>query len=149
MPWRLRSGGAGFRAWAGGFRAWAGGFRAWAGGFRAWAGGFRAWAGGWQDSASGLSPELPSENDAIWEQIKLKDTHNIIHHFGEGIKVAIIDTGLDLNHEGLQGFLAPSSEWKDFIDGDNLPQEVAPSSNGDSSYGHGTAIAGIIMQVAP
>ncbi|MEZ4608267.1 MAG: S8 family serine peptidase [Deinococcales bacterium] len=101
------------------------------------------------NDASELSPGVPSENDAIWEQIKPKDTHNIIHHFGEGVKVAIIDTGLDLNHEGLQGFLAPSSEWKDFIDGDNLPSRGCTQSDGDSSYGHGTAIAGIIMQVAP
>jgi hypothetical protein len=41
--------------------------------------------------------------------------------------------------------LAPSSEWKDFVGGDANLQEVS----GGNAYGHGTAVAGIILQVAP
>ena len=63
---------------------------------------------------------------------------------GAGVKVAVIDTGIDLRHPAFAGKLAPSSEWKDYVDGDNYPQEV-PGSN----YGHGTGVADIIVQVAP
>jgi thermitase len=61
------------------------------------------------------------------------------------VKVAVIDTGIDLSHPAFVGKLAPSTEWKDFVDGDATPQEVA----GGKGYGHGTSVAGVILQVAP
>lgn len=130
---------AGYNAWAGGYNAWAGGFNAWAGGFNAWAGGFNAWAGG--DTV----PNPPSENQAYWEQLNLNRAYAISRNFGAGVTVAVIDTGFDLNHIIFAGRLTPSSSWKDYVDNDSYPQEVA----GGNSYGHGTGVGGLIAQIAP
>jgi thermitase len=126
-----------------GWTSWAGGWTAWSGGWTSWAGGWTAWSGGITSSTT--LPELPSNNQTFWNQIKLYEAHRISRKFGAGIKVAVIDTGIDLAHPLFQGHLAPSSQWKDYVGGDANPQEVS----GGSSYGHGTAVAGIILQVAP
>lgn len=51
---------------------------------------------------------------------------------GEGVTVAVIDTGVDLEHEDLVAQLAPG---KDLLDDDPTPQDV---------NGHGTHVAGVI-----
>ena len=51
---------------------------------------------------------------------------------GQGVKVAVVDTGVDLAHTGLAGRVIPGP---DFIAGGNV--------TGDA-YGHGTHVAGII-----
>jgi len=123
------------------------GFNSWAGGWNSWAGGWNSWAGGWNSWAGGTStiPALPSENRHAWHRIALPQAFAISRNFGADMKVAVIDTGIDLNHPMFQGRLAPSSQWRDFADGDNIPQEVS----GGSAYGHGTAVAGLILQLAP
>ncbi|GAB4424274.1 MAG: hypothetical protein OHK0015_02800 [Chloroflexi bacterium OHK40] len=72
---------------------------------------------------------------------------------GAGITVAILDTGLQLDHPAFEGALAPGGY--DFIDGDNWPED---SANGldddgdgviDEALGHGTHVAGIVRLVAP
>ena len=129
-------GAQGARAWAGGARAWAGGARAWAGGARAWAGGARAWAGGEQTGT-------PLDNYQAWEQIGLYEAHTeLAPNLGEGVTVAVIDTGIDLQHPAFEGRLVDG--W-DFVDNDALPQEEGAGVN----YGHGTAVAGVVLQVAP
>jgi hypothetical protein len=127
----------------GGWAAWGGGWTAWSGGWTAWSGGWTAWSGG-----TNSVPTLPSDNRARFLQIKLPQGQALSRQFGQGIKVAVIDTGIDLNHPMFQGRLAPSSEWMDYVDFDMTPQEVQPAS-GTSAYGHGTAVAGLILQVAP
>ncbi|GIW36515.1 MAG: hypothetical protein KatS3mg073_0660 [Meiothermus sp.] len=117
----------------------ANGFNSWAGGFNSWAGGFNSWAGG-----SNI-PDSPGENNKVFMQVRLPQAHAIARKFGEGVKVAVVDTGIDTAHQGFVGRLAPSSEWRDFIENDNNPME--PS--GGSAYGHGTAAAGLVLQVAP
>ena len=62
------------------------------------------------------------------------------------MKVAVIDTGLDVTHPAFSNNLAPQGEWYDFIGNDNLPQE---EGEGGVGYGHGTAVAGVLVQVAP
>lgn len=127
----------------------ASGISAWSSGFSAWASGFSAWASGWSSWSSGetsSTPALPEENAVIFSQIKLPQAHEISQNYGQGIKVAVIDTGIDLNHPIFQGRLAPSNEWKDYVDGDALPLEGSSSAK---AYGHGTAVAGIVLQVAP
>lgn len=121
-----------------GTTAWASGKNAWGGGLKAWAGGKNAWGGG-------IGVSAPSENSTVWNQIKLPQAHAISRKFGQGIKVAVIDTGIDLNHPVFSGSLAPSSEWKDFVDGDAYPMDTT----GGNGYGHGTAVASIILQIAP
>ncbi len=130
---------AGVRAWAGGVRAWAGGVRAWAGGVRAWAGGATAWDG----SVPTQLTFTPLDNARAWQQIGLLEAHTkLAPHLGNGVVVAVIDTGLDLAHPVFTDRLVPG--W-DFVDGDARPQD---EGFGDG-YGHGTAVAGIILQVAP
>ncbi len=135
---------------AGGEVAWMNGrSRTWAGGrSRTWAGGrSRTWAGGgaelWSDGQYLWMPE----NTAIWKQVHLEQGQALAKNLGYNVKVAVIDTGIDLSHPALAEALAPASEWKDFVDNDNLPQEEG-SLNADG-YGHGTNVAGIIRQVAP
>jgi len=56
---------------------------------------------------------------------------------GQGIKIGIIDTGIDYNHPDLLGF-GPSGKvvgGYDFVDNDNKPIDTT---------GHGTEVAGII-----
>ena len=135
---------------AGGEVAWMNGrSRIWAGGrSRIWAGGrSRIWAGGSTELwSNGQYLWLP-ENTAIWQRVHLEGGQALAKNLGYNVKVAVIDTGIDLTHPALADALAPASEWKDFVDNDNLPREEGNLSA--DGYGHGTNVAGIIRQVAP
>ncbi|MEZ5306887.1 MAG: S8 family serine peptidase [Pyrinomonadaceae bacterium] len=63
---------------------------------------------------------------------------------GKGIRVAIIDSGVDTEHPALEGRVGECFEAK------NIGTKVVfePSKAGDSA-GHGTACAGIISSIAP
>jgi subtilisin family serine protease len=63
---------------------------------------------------------------------------------GAGVRVAVLDTGVDRNHPALAGRLLPGY---DFVDGDADPSEGGTASN--SSWGHGTHVAGLVALVAP
>ena len=63
---------------------------------------------------------------------------------GAGIRVAVLDTGVDRNHALLAGRLLPGF---DFVDFDNDPSEVGSPAN--AGYGHGTHVAGLVAMVAP
>ena len=106
------------------------------GGFTAQTGGQSAWSSG--------EPTTFSENMSFWQQLRLAEGQRDAPHLGAGVKVAVIDTGIDAGHPAFAGKLAPAREWGDFVDGDRNPQEAY-----GPSYGHGTGIAGIITQVAP
>ncbi len=106
------------------------------GGFTAQTGGNSAWSSG--------EPTTFTENMNFWHQLRLAEGQRDAPRLGAGVKVAVIDTGIDKNHPAFAGKLAPVREWGDFVDGDRNPAEA----NG-SNYGHGTGIAGIITQVAP
>jgi hypothetical protein len=138
--------------------AWAGGVSAWAGGVNAWAGGVNAWAGGVENPFPG--------NESLWGQIRLGQAQDATVNLGQGITVAIIDTGLDLHHVAFSGRLAPSGDWLDLVDGDAHPHEgfVEACLRWDGSicaewgtvrtgqgvfFGHGTAVAGVVLQAAP
>ena len=123
---------------AGGWSAWGGGWSAWGGGWSAWGGGWSAWGGGAQAN------NTFDENRSAWELIKLPQAYRLAPNLGDGVKVAVIDSGIDLSHPAFQGKLVPG---KDFVDGDNTPQEAG--SVGQAGYGHGTSVAGIVLQVAP
>jgi thermitase len=121
---------------------------AWIGGWTSWSGGWTSWSGGWTSWSGGSSiPDLPPQNSVPFAQIRLAQAQKISRNFGQGVKVAVIDTGIDLNHPAFAGRLAPLSEWKDYVDGDATPQETGTTK--DRGYGHGTGVAGIILQVAP
>ena len=133
----------GYTAWSGGYTAWSGGYTAWSGGYTAWSGGYTAWSGGKQVPGSTFG-----ENLELWNQVKLPQGQRLAPKLGSGVKVAVIDTGVTLDHPALAGRLAPSSEWKDFVDGDAYPDDTEGAGS-NASFGHGTAVAGIILQVAP
>ncbi|MEZ4605850.1 MAG: S8 family serine peptidase [Deinococcales bacterium] len=141
-PFRIAGSASGSAAWGGGSAVWGGGSAAWGGGSAAWGGGSTAWGGG-QGFSGSFAPQRA--NAAIWDKLDLGEAYDIARTWGAGITVAVIDTGIDLSHPALQRQLSPSSTWYDFVDNDNSPQEVA----GGLGYGHGTAVAGIILQVAP
>ncbi len=79
-------------------------------------------------------------------QIRLSQAQTLAPRLGQGVKMAVIDTGLD--HPAFAGRLAPTAEWYDFVGGDATPSEAGVLGT-DRGYGHGTAVAGVILQVAP
>ncbi len=63
------------------------------------------------------------------------------------VEVAILDSGVDATHPDLQG--AVCAAWRAVVEGGQARlEEVPPGSNNDA-FGHGTAVASIIRQVAP
>lgn len=64
---------------------------------------------------------------------------------GEGIKVAIIDSGIDLSHAALAG-LQLEDDIAVSCDGINL--RIA-EGHGTDVYGHGTAVASLVRREAP
>ncbi len=113
------------------------------------------WAEGqsslWAEGQSSLWAEgtyrLFPQNTDPWKLIGLDKAHAIATRMGRGVKVAVIDTGVDLNHPMIRASLVPPDEWWDFVDNDPLPQEEGVTGKG--GFGHGTNVAGIILQFAP
>lgn len=63
---------------------------------------------------------------------------------GYGVKVAVIDSGVDMQHADLAPRLLPGF---DFVDNDSDPSEQG--SRADPVFGHGTHVAGLIALTAP
>ena len=63
---------------------------------------------------------------------------------GRGVRVAIVDSGIDTEHPDLKGKVKASVEAV----AEDGKIEFHPSTSGDQA-GHGTACAGIITSVAP
>ena len=119
---------------------------AWAGGNTAWAGGNTAWAGG---ASSGGSLNALNANASAWTKLDLGSAQKLAPTLGTGVRVAVLDTGVDSDHPAFGGKIDVGSGW-DYVGNDGLPQEVNWATTGYSrAYGHGTAVAGIILQVAP
>jgi len=90
------------------------------------------------------------EEQPVVQMLGLGRAHDIAT--GKGVKVAIIDTGVDLMHPQLRRHIvggwdfvgndANPTDQRDFIDNDR-------DGNVDEAFGHGTHVAGIIRLVAP
>ncbi len=85
------------------------------------------------------------------ERIHLSDIHS--HTKGDGILVAVIDTGVLASHPALDGVVVAGG-W-DFVDDDDDPTDAANGIDDDADgvtdegAGHGTMVAGIIHLIAP
>jgi len=137
---------AGFKL-EGGAKWWAeGGAKWWAeGGAKWWAeGGAKWWAeGGAKWWAEGVFQPMPANSDLL-RAVKIDVAQARAPHLGQGVVIAVIDSGIDLAHPMLKGALLPG---RDFVDNDLGPSEEGTDS--DAAYGHGTAVASILRQVAP
>lgn len=71
---------------------------------------------------------------------------------GQGVTVAVLDTGIDPDHPALRSRLVPG--W-DFVGGDAVPTDVGDGLDNDGdgrideAFGHGTHVAGIVALTAP
>lgn len=70
---------------------------------------------------------------------------------GSGVRVAVLDTGIDLGHPVLAPRLARRAGGallgRDFVDDDTDPSETG--SRADAGFGHGTHVAGLVALAAP
>ncbi len=78
----------------------------------------------------------------VLDKLKIRDVHQVSK--GKGIKLAIIDTGVDPT---LKEIRARIVKWKNFLDG-SKPYFEKGNFPFDWS-GHGTSIASVVFQVAP
>jgi subtilisin family serine protease len=76
------------------------------------------------------------------QAIRLAQAHAL--STGSGVRIALLDTGVDAAHPALAGRLLPGF---DFVDFDNDPSEVG--SELERAFGHGTHVAGLLALVAP
>ncbi len=93
----------------------------------------RIWGWGGQDDSSYINQEA-------FTQIKLGNVHDTYR--GDGEIIAVLDTGVDLDHPSLQPQLLAG--W-DMVDDDATPEDEGPGI----AQGHGTHVSGIVARVAP
>jgi len=109
------------------------------------------WGWGQDVLVWGGADDAPFNDQYAVNMLGLDQAHNI--SLGQGAIVAVLDTGVQLDHPELVGSL--SSIRADFIDGDTIPEDefngLDDNGNGliDEGAGHGTHVAGIIHLVAP
>ena len=75
--------------------------------------------------------------------LRLPEAHAL--STGAGMRIAVLDTGIDAAHPAFAGRLLTGF---DFVDFDTDPSEVGNAVN-NISYGHGTHVAGLVALVAP
>lgn len=64
---------------------------------------------------------------------------------GEGVRIAVVDSGIDATHPALEG-LALADDVA--VSSDGMRLMVQEDAGGDV-FGHGTAVAGIVHEIAP
>ena len=72
----------------------------------------------------------------------------IAHGTGKGIDVAVIDSGIDAAHPALRGKVKQACIVIDRGDG-KIGYRVSPGEKSFDSFGHGSGVAGIILEIAP
>ncbi len=83
--------------------------------------------------------EFPYPGDPwAWEMIGTQYAHQL-GEYGDGVRVAILDTGIDYNHPDLEDKMWEGTGY-DFVNDDEDPMD---------EDGHGTHVAGIVSSIAP
>ena len=95
--------------------------------------GYKTW--GW----GGVDP-LGYQTQSAVRQVNLDAAHSAYN--GAGVTVAVLDTGVDLQHPALLGKLLPG---RDMVDDDDVPQDEGFGI----AWGHGTHVGGIVAVAAP
>jgi hypothetical protein len=117
-------------------------------GWSTWSSGWSTWSSGWSTWSGGQTlPTMPGQNSGVYLNARVPQAHSIARNYGAGVVVAVLDTGIDAKHPGFSGRLVASHLRKNFIGDNTDSSEVFVT--GASGYGHGTAVAGAILQVAP
>jgi subtilisin family serine protease len=83
------------------------------------------------------------------DTLRLAQAHAV--STGAGVRVAVLDTGIETGHPAFAGRLARRADGsllgRDFVDDDADPAEAG--STIDAGYGHGTHVAGLVALAAP
>ena len=78
----------------------------------------------------------PNEGD-VGNHVNVVEAHNDNEVTGESVKVAVVDSGLEIAHEDLEGNVLPNRS-RNYVNNTNDP---TPTDNGGD---HGTSVAGLI-----
>lgn len=83
------------------------------------------------------------------DALRLAEAHTLAT--GRGVRIAVLDTGVELTHPSLAGQLLRRRDGsvlgRDFVDADADPSEGG--GPGDLGWGHGTHVAGLLALAAP
>lgn len=104
----------------------------------------------WRIYAWSAGSAVPAESQYASTAVNLAAASTLAT--GSGVVVAVLDTGVQLEHPALAGSIVAGT---DLVDGDAVPAETLNGldDDGDGSIdegaGHGTHVAGIVHSVAP
>jgi len=108
--------------------------------------------GGARHRAWGVSDVAPTSQEYAAQALGLVSAHAISR--GESTRVAVLDTGAQLDHPALKANFEDAGRY-DFVEGDRNPSDRAVGSDADCDgdkdemVGHGTHVAGIVDIAAP
>ena len=80
-----------------------------------------------------------------YEAMEVSSAYNVYNDRFSNIKIGVVDTGFDLDHEDLNGIFTPSTEN---MEGENDYKEWNEKQNKEVINSHGTHVAGIIGAMA-
>jgi len=108
--------------------------------------------GGARHRAWGASDVAPTSDEYAIQALGLESAHRISQ--GENTKVAVLDTGAQLDHPALVDNFEDAGRY-DFVEGDKNPSDRPVGKDTDCDgvkdemVGHGTHVAGIVDITAP